>query len=71
MLTFSITDFLRAIVLLFFIEGACYFFFPKHIQGFAIRCLVDAKPANLRLFGVILIGTSIFLTLFFNGYLTR
>ena len=64
-------DFLRAIVLLFFIEGAVYFFFPKHIQAFAVRCLVDANPSNLRLFGVILVGTGIFLAFLFNGNLTR
>ena len=71
MLIFSMVDLLRAILLLVFIEGICYFLFPKHIQSFAVRCLVDAKPANLRLFGAILIGAGIFLTLFFNGNLTE
>lgn len=71
MFSFSMVDFLRAIVLLFFIEGAVYFFFPKHIQAFAVRCLVDANPSNLRLFGVILVGTGIFLAFLFNGNLTR
>ncbi|MBP5534767.1 MAG: DUF2065 family protein [Alphaproteobacteria bacterium] len=71
MFSFSMADFLKAVVLLFFVEGALYFFFPKYIQAFAIRCLVDAKPGNLRLFGVILFGTGIFLGLFFSGSLTR
>ncbi|MBO5997131.1 MAG: DUF2065 domain-containing protein [Alphaproteobacteria bacterium] len=71
MLIFSMVDFFKAIVLLFVIEGIIYFLFPKHVQGFAVRCLVDAKPANLRLFGLILIGTGIFLTLFFGGKLTQ
>ena len=71
MFSFSMVDFLRAIVLLFFIEGAAYFFFPKHIQAFAVRCLVDANPSNLRLFGVILVGTGIFLAFLFNGNLTQ
>ena len=71
MLIFNMTDLLRAIILLVLVEGFCYLLFPKHIQGFAVRCLVDAKPANLRLFGAILIGAGIFLTLFFNGNLTE
>jgi uncharacterized protein YjeT (DUF2065 family) len=67
MLSFTMLDLLRAIVLLVFLEGIFYFFFPKHIQGFAMRCLVDANPANLRLFGAVLIGTAIFLVVLFNG----
>ena len=67
MLVFSMIDLLRAIILLVFIEGAFYFFFPKHIQGFVTRCLVDADPGNLRLFGAALIGTGIFLIVILNG----
>ena len=67
MFSFSMADFLRAIVLLFFIEGAIYFFFPKYVQAFAVRCLVDAKPGNLRLLGVILIATGIFFAMLFTG----
>ena len=66
MFTVSIPDLLRAIVLLFFIKGAIYFFFPKQIQLFAMRCLVDANPANLRLFGGVLIATGIFLIVLLN-----
>ena len=69
MFSFSVADFLRAIVLLFFIEGAIYFFFPQYIQAFAVRCLVDAKPGNLRLLGVILVATGIFLAMLFTGKL--
>lgn len=66
MISFSMSDFIRAILLLIFLEGAFYLFFPKVIQGFAARCLIDAKPANLRLFGAILIGTGIFLLTFLD-----
>ena len=66
-LSFEMVDLLRAIILLVFIEGACYFLFPKHIQAFAMRCLVDANPANLRLFGAVLIGAAIFLVVLLNG----
>ena len=71
MLIFSMIDILRALILLIFIEGFCYLLFPKHIQGFAVRCLVDAKIANLRLFGAVLVAAGVFLTLFFNGNLTE
>ena len=67
MLSFSMVDLLRAIILLVFLEGSFYFLFPKHIQGFAMRCLVDANPANLRLFGAVLIGAASFLVVLLNG----
>ena len=67
MIVFSMPDLLRAIILLVFIEGALYFLFPKHIQAFAMRCLIDANPANLRLFGAVLIALGIFLIILFNG----
>ncbi|MBE6449487.1 MAG: DUF2065 family protein [Alphaproteobacteria bacterium] len=67
MLSFSMPDLLRAVVLLVFIEGFFYTFFPKHIQGFAMRCLIDANPANLRLFGMVLFGLGFFLTVLLDG----
>lgn len=65
----SMQDFYRAIVVLFFIEGIVYFLFPKYIQDFAVRCLVDAKLPTLRIFGLILIGTGTFLYFLFSGRL--
>ena len=67
MLSFSMPDLLRAIVLLIFIEGFFYTFFPKYIQSFAMRCLVDANPANLRLFGLVLFGLAFFLIVLLKG----
>ncbi len=67
MFSWTAVDFFRAVLLLLFIEGAAYLLFPKHIQGFAMRCLVDAEIGNLRLFGAILIGAGIFLMMLLTG----
>ena len=64
MISFSGSDLIRAILLLIFIEGFCYLFFPKAIQSFASNCLIDANPRNLRLFGIVLIALGLFLILF-------
>ena len=67
MLSYSMSDVLHAVVLLIFLEGFFYTFFPKSVQGFAMRCLVDANPANLRLFGLVLFGLGFFLTVLLDG----
>ena len=67
MLIFSMPDLIRAVILVIFIEGAFYFLFPKHIQSFAMNCLVDANPSNLRLFGAVLIAAGVFLIILLNG----
>lgn len=64
MLDFSPSDFVHAFVLLLFIEGLFYLFIPKTIQAFAVRCLIDANPHNLRIFGALLVGFAFFLVLF-------
>ncbi len=69
MISLSMQDFLRAILFLLFIEGAAYLLLPNAIQNFAVRCLVDAKPANLRLFGAVLIAFGIFLMMFVFPFL--
>ena len=45
-----------------------YLLFPAAIQGFAVRCLIDAKVRNLRLFGVLQITLFVFLLLLANKY---
>lgn len=63
-MSFSIQDLINAFVLLLVLEGCFYLFFPKAIQSFAVNCLIDANPHNLRLVGAILIIFACFLTLF-------
>lgn len=67
MISFSVDDVIRAILLLIFIEGLAYLFFPKAIQLFATRCLVDANFGTLRLFGAALICAGIFLLFLLGG----
>lgn len=64
MMTISMADWVRAVVLLVFIEGFLYLFIPKTIQAFAVRCLIDANPHNLRLFGAVLLAFGLFLVMF-------
>ena len=67
-MTISWIDFIRAFLLLIFIRGVIYMLFPAAIQSFAIRCLIDAKVRNLRLFGVLQIALFVFLMLLANKY---
>mgnify|MGYP000045521197 FL=1 len=67
-MTISWIDFIRAFLLLIFLRGVFYLLFPAAIQGFAVRCLIDAKVRNLRLFGVLQIALFVFLLLLANKY---
>ncbi len=71
MLSFSVSDLAHAFVLLFFIEGLFYLFIPKAIQAFAVRCLIDSDPHNLRIFGAVLIGFAFFLIWFVFPFLSE
>ena len=64
MLNFSVSDLVHAFVLLLFIEGLFYLFIPKTIQAFAVRCLIDTNPHNLRIFGSVLVAFAFFLVWF-------
>ena len=55
MTSLSGMDWLRALICIFFIEGAIYLFFPKAIQGYAVRVLCDASLRKLQLFGILLL----------------
>lgn len=55
MMFLSGADWIRAVILLFFLEGALYLLFPVAIQGYAVRILADAPVNKLRLFGILLL----------------
>ncbi len=55
MIFISGMDWVRAFILLFFLEGAIYVLFPTAIQGYAVRILADAPLSKLRFFGVLLL----------------
>ncbi len=52
---FALSDWGRAIILLFFLEGMAYVLFPAAIQGYAVRILADAPARKLRMFGILMI----------------
>jgi len=67
-MSFSFQDLIHAVLLLLVVEGCLYLFIPKAIQSFAVSCIIEANPHNLRLFGAILILLALFLRLFvFQG----
>ncbi len=55
MMFLSGADWIRAVILLFFLEGTLYLLFPVAIQGYAVRILADASVRKLRLFGILLL----------------
>ena len=63
-MSISLHDILNAVLLCMCLEGIAYLFFPKVIQNFAVNCLVDANPHNLRLVGVVWIVLALFLAYF-------